>query len=62
MEKVIEKKTVNPTPEERPDLYDYYDGGGLFRHTGVATPDRIKKLIDARQAKMATKKVSDDRS
>lgn len=36
----------NPTPEERPDLYDYYDGGGLFRETGVRVPDRIQKLID----------------
>lgn len=48
-------KHRNPTPEERPDLYDDYDGGGLFRETGVKTPERIQKLIDERRAKLAAR-------
>lgn len=43
-------KAKMPTPAERPDLYDGYDGGGLFRDTGVKVPDRIQKLIDAKKA------------
>jgi hypothetical protein len=44
------KKPV-PTPEERPDLYDYYDGIDRPEgyQTGVWIPDRIQKLIDERQ-------------
>jgi hypothetical protein len=42
-----------PTPEERPDLYDDYDG--IERpegyQTGVKTPDYIQKLIDERKGK-----------
>lgn len=54
METINENKAVkNPTPEERPDLYDHYDGSGrpLFSKTGVGVPDRIQKLIDQRQGK-----------
>ncbi len=38
----------NPTPEQRPDLYDYYDNRDLpiGYKTGVRVPDRIQKLID----------------
>lgn len=49
----MDKKTKKPilTPEERPDLYDYYDG--IERpegyQTGVRIPDWIQKLIDERQ-------------
>lgn len=52
METMNEKQAVkNPTPEERPDLYDHYDGSGrpLFSNTGVGVPDRIQKLIDQRK-------------
>jgi hypothetical protein len=44
-------KKPMPTPEERPDLYDYYDGSGrpLFAKAGIGVPDRIQKLIDERQ-------------
>lgn len=45
-------KKPNPTPAERPDLYDYCDG--IERpegyETGVNIPDYIQKLIDDRQA------------
>lgn len=48
------KKTV-PTPDQRPDLYDDYDG--IERpegyETGVKTPDYIQKLIDERGKKPA---------
>lgn len=50
---IIENKPKKPipTPKERPDLYDHYDGSGrpLFAKTGVGVPDRIQKLIDERQ-------------
>ncbi|MEO7495276.1 MAG: hypothetical protein ABIV04_10020 [Massilia sp.] len=40
-----------PTPEERPDLYDYYDY--IERPKGwvnpVRTPERIQRLIDAKE-------------
>lgn len=57
METVKENKTVNPTPEERPDLYDYYDGRDLPAgyKTGIKTPDYIQKIIDERRAKQATR-------
>ena len=43
----------NPTPEQKPELYDDYDYRDLPEgyKTGVKTPDRIQKLIDARQKK-----------
>lgn len=42
----------NPTPEQRPDLYDDYDYRELPAgyKTGVGVPDRIQKLIDAKKA------------
>lgn len=50
METVNNKKT--PTPEQRPDLYDDFDG--IERpegyQTGVKTPDYIQKLLDQKQA------------
>lgn len=40
-----------PSPQERPDLYDDFDG--IERpegyQTGVKVPDYIQKLIDQRQ-------------
>lgn len=49
------KKPV-PTPEQRPDLYDDYDG--IERpegyQTGVKTPDYIQQLIDQRAGKAST--------
>ncbi len=45
-------KNPTPTPEQRPDLYDDFDG--IERpegyQTGVQTPDYIQKLIDQKQA------------
>ena len=57
MENVKEKPAINPTPEERPDLYDYYDYRDLPEgyQTGIATPPRIQKLIDERKAKLAAR-------
>ena len=53
------KKT--PTPEQRPDLYDDFDG--IERpegyETGVKTPDYIQKLIDAKAPKPSPKNVSE---
>lgn len=45
-------KTKMPTPEERPDLYDDFDYSNRPEgyQTGIKTPDRIQKLIDARNA------------
>ena len=52
MEKEQMKKGV-PSPQERPDLYDDFDG--IERpegyKTGIKTPDYIQKLIDQRQGK-----------
>ena len=38
-----------PSPEERPDLYDDYDGLPEGEKTAVTTPPEIQKLIDAHQ-------------
>lgn len=42
-----------PTPQERPDLYDDFDGieRPAGYKTGVKVPDYIQKLIDEKQAK-----------
>jgi len=50
METMNEKRM--PTPEQRPDLYDAYDYPDRPEgyQTGVAIPERIQKLIDARKA------------
>lgn len=41
-----------PTPEQRPDLYDDFDGveRPAGAGTGVRTPDYIQKLLNARKA------------
>lgn len=46
-----------PTPEQRPDLYDDFDGieRPAGQGTGVTMPDYIQKLIQQRSAKPATK-------
>ena len=46
-----------PTPQERPDLYDDFDGTvrPAGQGTGVKTPDYIQKLMD--QSKRAKKSV-----
>jgi hypothetical protein len=48
-------KKPMPTPAERPDLYDDFDG--VERPAGwvnpVRVPERIQKLINERQAKTA---------
>ena len=40
-----------PSPEERPDLYDAFDG--IDRPEGwkntISTPDHIQRLLDVRQ-------------
>lgn len=48
-----EMKKGMPTPQERPDIYDDYDYTKRpeGESTGIATPDYIQKLIDARAAK-----------
>ena len=38
-----------PTPQERPDLYDDYDGLPEGRKSDISTPPEIQKLIDARK-------------
>ena len=35
-----------PSPQERPDLYDDYDGLADGEKTAVTTPPEIQKLID----------------
>lgn len=42
-----------PSPQERPDLYDDFDGieRPAGYKTGVQVPERIQKLIAERQAK-----------
>lgn len=49
--------TKNPTPEERPDLYDYQDcrPGNSYPEANrdAVTPDHIKQAIAERQAKQA---------
>lgn len=44
-----------PSPQERPDLYDDFDGTGrqLGEPTGVKTPDFIQKLIAEKDAAKA---------
>ena len=51
MENEVNKKM--PSPQQRPDLYDDFDGTDRpeGQPTGVATPDYIQKLIDERGAK-----------
>jgi hypothetical protein len=51
------KPVKNPTPEERPDLYDDYDYRDLPAgyQTGIKTPDYIQKLIDAKANKPAAR-------
>lgn len=50
-----------PSPNERPDLYDDFDG--INRPEGwvnpVAVPDRIQAAIDARSKKSADKPVEE---
>ncbi len=50
-------KTKMPTPEQRPDLYDGFDGveRPAGYKTGVKTPDYIQKLIDAKANKPAAR-------
>lgn len=38
-----------PTPQERPDLYDYYDGLPDGEKAVLTTPPEIQKLIDERK-------------
>ena len=51
MEDSMSKKI--PIPEQRPDLYDDFDGTGrkLGEPTGVKTPDYIEKMLAERDAK-----------
>lgn len=48
-----EKVKSMPTPEQRPDLYDDFDGVERPEgyQTGVKTPDYIQKLLDEREGK-----------
>ena len=39
-----------PSPEERPDLYDYYDGRADGSPSAVSAPPEILKLIEERKA------------
>lgn len=57
METINDKAVKNPTPEERPDLYDDYDYTDRPEgyQTGIKTPDYIQKIIDDRAAKKLTK-------
>jgi hypothetical protein len=48
-------KKPMPTPQERPDLYDDFDGveRPAGQGTGVKIPDYIQKLIDERKKQPA---------
>jgi hypothetical protein len=45
-----------PNPQQRPDLYDDFDYPARPEdQTGVQVPDRIKKLVEARQQQKPAK-------
>ena len=43
-------KTI-PGPDERPDLYDYYDGLPEGRKSSVKMPPEFEKMIKERKSK-----------
>lgn len=51
------KKPI-PGPDERPDLYDAYDGIDRPEDwkNPVALPDHLQKMLDDRKAKLQTNK------
>lgn len=44
-----------PSPEERPDLYDYPDCMPGGRETGITTPPYLQELLDQRIAERQAK-------